>query len=238
MKTKIKGKKPFIKWSMQWEKAKNEINFDQVLKTWKKGLPPDTKRLDWEKKLGYRKNSKDGEDRGEQVHERALLGPKGSISFKKIITPSGKALPFVGIYNDMRCAQDFHHSKVPGQTIADAFGVLIQKDKARPIAVEIKVTNANPWYALVENLKQVKLMRFNEPNLNKFLKGINLPNAKGTWGMVLAPRKYYNKKNYVEAKRLLSQLKKYTEARVAFCTTDDLKTKGHINIIASNWEID
>lgn len=236
MKT-IKGYTPFMAWSQEWETAKSSYNIASVIKVWGKEVPKDAKRLTWKKELGYRKNTKDGHERGEQKYEKALLGGKGELSFKTLITKTGKAYPFIGLYNDMRCAQDFHKSKATGQTIADAFGLLQCRRNSRPISVEVKVTANDPFYALVENLKQIKLMRFNEGNLNKFLSECNLQQSKGTWGIVLAPGKYFKKKTFDKAKDLLRELKRSTEARVAFCSYDSLISDGQIKIIESNWDI-
>ena len=234
---KVKGHLPFQKWSSKWDsakKAKGEV--EAIIDLWKQPVPDCAKRLNWKLELGYRKTHK-GLPCGEQKIEKQLLGSKNHFSFRKLVIKGNTSHTFIGVYNDMRCAPDYGSKKTIGQVIADAFGLILDdKGVIRPICVEVKVTDANPWFALVENLKQVKLMRFNEKELNRFLSELHLPNAKGTWGIVLAPETYYtkHKEALAQAKKLLVELKSRTEARIAFCTSDNLP-QNEIKVKCSNW---
>ena len=242
----LKSSRRLKEWSDEWQDAMEMTgDIERVIKLWSRPIPEHWRRARWKPEYGYRKIPKGGKDRGEQVIEKDLLAPKGEVSLRAIsgYGPVGGAW-FLGIYNDMRLASDFRTKKAPGQVIADAFGLLVVGKKARPICVEVKIKDKNSWYAVVENLRQVRLLRRNEKNLRKFLKGIGalgglrLPSAKGAWGMVLAPAEFFehDKKTGVwgHTRDLLLALRK-TEARVCLASTADLQAYKSIRIIAGNW---
>lgn len=127
-----------------------------------------------------------------------------------------------------------------GQIIADAFAAITVKRKTHPLLVEIKTNANNCWYALVENLLQVRLARACENELCTRFEAAAGAKFKGAWGMVLAPNEYYTNegtsKGLEESMDLLAELKEKTEARVAFCGADALRS-GEITIIKSNWDL-
>lgn len=236
-----KGHEIYKSWSASWKEAMKQDDIEKVLALWRKPVPTGFHREHWKEDIGYRKNDK-GRKKGEQIIEAQLLGEKGKLSNRIVKTPKGE-YQFIGIYNDMRAAQDFGKAKTEGQVIADAFGLLILKKDIHPVVVEVKINNEDCWYALVENLKQIKLMRANEKNINSFLSILNpthsLPHAKGTWGMVLASRGYYEKKGKLPlCKQLLERLKaEKVEARVALCSYDNLAQNNTVDVVVSNWPI-
>ncbi|MFH1021771.1 MAG: hypothetical protein V1809_00105 [Planctomycetota bacterium] len=231
--------KSLIDWSNAWiSLMKSPGEYKEVIEQWQEPIQPCWKRKFWKVELGYRKNSE--KDRGEQKHERALLGRKGCIGFKTIALRGGQ-YPFLGIYSDMRLASDFRERKARGQFIADAFGITYIGGRWHPLAVEVKDTNQNVWYAIVENLRQIRMLRANETNMNAFLSEIGLDKANGAWGMVLAPRKYYERckrdgnKSWECSIKLLSELKK-KNARICLAITDNLDD-GKIEVIEGNWSV-
>jgi hypothetical protein len=84
--------------------------------------------------------------------------------------------------------------------------------------------------AVVENLIQTRLARFNLNNIEHYaikrsLRDHNLQSARGAWGLVLAPRKYFdqNLTRFEATLKLIQELKERTRARIILAATDDLK---------------
>jgi hypothetical protein len=98
-------------------------------------------------------------------------------------------------------------------------------------ATATKITDADPWFAVVENLIQTRLARFNLNNIEHYaiklsLRDHNLQSARGgAWGLVLAPRKYFdqNSTRFEATLKLIQELKERTRARIILAATDDLK---------------
>lgn len=204
----MKNKK-FSEWSAAWKKLRvfsSENLIDGVLSMWK--VPPPIKglRVTWEMLEGFRKKTSEA---GEKKVERLLLGDQEK---KSIIVRKGReSIELVTIYQNFATAQVKR-----GQVIADCFGLIRVKQVEHPIAIEVKVGANDPWYAAVENLQQIKLMRSNVKNIgNSFAeKGAS---AKGAWGMIVAPKDYYKKATYRQSCMLLDRINtKKTEARIMF----------------------
>jgi len=124
-----------------------------------------------------------------------------------------------------------------GQVIADAFGVLKIDKCTRPLMIEVKVTANDPWFALVENLQQIRLARACARKIQEFvLKSSKERVARGVWGLILAPESYYTKHaaSLEKCRILLDALKQSSRARVAFGHSDYL-ADDQIKIIAHNW---
>jgi hypothetical protein len=167
------------------------------------------------------KKSKDGSDRGEQKIER-LLFTRSSIT---IVREKGTALSLKVTDHNFPLAKQ---SK--GQVLCDAFGFIEHDRRYHPVAIEVKTTNANPWFAVVENLIQICLARFNLNNIEQHAIQHSVANKKfdkvrGTWGLVLAPSKYFNlnRQNLGATLKLIQELKRRTQARIILVATDDLK---------------
>ena len=195
-------------------------------------MPRRWEREVWEGELGYRKRSA---DKGEQCTEKELFirGTKGFELF--FSRPQPNAVCRVeAIYHNMPLA-----NQRKGQVLADAFGVLGIAKSVRPIFIEVKATANNPWFALVENLQQIRLARACAKRIQAFVNNrTNHLVEKGVWGLILAPKDYYKKHadNLALCQPLLAALKQKTYARVAFGTSDLLKD-GKIEIVASNWSV-
>jgi len=222
----------FKTWSEKFKNCRKDIgNIEGVLNCWRSAIPTDWKRERWAASFGYRKNSK-GDDRGEQVIERELLGQKGQWKLLKIEHKTLKSNSLISFYHNFPLAKF-----KSGQVIADAFGLVHIGKIYHPLVIEVK-TNANDcWFALVENLQQIKMARANEVYLKTFLGKIHAPSAKGTWGLVVAPRSFYEKNDNClsSCKKLLKTLKENTEARIAFAHSGKLE-EDRIEIVCSNWE--
>jgi hypothetical protein len=178
-------------------------------------------RVGWSHALGYRKKSKNGSDRGEQKIER-LLFTRSPIA---IVREKATSLSLKVTDHNFPLAKQ---SK--GQVLCDAFGFIENGRRYHPVAIEVKTTNANPWFAVVENLIQIRLARFNLNNIEQHaiqhsLANEKFTNVRGAWGLVLAPSKYFNlnQQNLGATLNLIQELIRRTQARIILAETDDLK---------------
>lgn len=222
-------KMSFEEWSRKWKAARKAIGaVESVMDLWSMtNVPTGWERQTWRMGMGYRKRSKNGTDRGEQNIERMFLGAKNQINLHRL-KQGRSSCPILALYHNMPMANQRR-----GQVIADAFAVLEFKGRFQPLAVEIKWDANDCWFALVENLQQIKMLRRNVRYLNSF---INIPDSKGVWGMVLAPSKYYeiNKDSLHACQPLLDRLKE-KRARVLFACSDELHAHS-ITSVAGNWD--
>jgi hypothetical protein len=202
-----------------------ETAIKQVLAYYSQGIAESevAQRQGWSHVLGYRKQSKDGLDRGEQQIERLLF----DRSPVEIVRGNGRCL-LLRITD-----HNFPLSKQrKRQVLCDALGFIQHRRKYHPIAIEVKSTNANPWLAVVENLIQIRLARFNLNNIEQRaikhgLVNKRLQKARGAWGLVLAPRQYFSRQptHRDAAVKLIQELKIKTEARIILASTDDLSER-------------
>lgn len=221
-------KPTYDQWSADFKQLKdfksptqNEINL--VIKYYK-GNPPPSKSLrsQWEHDLGFRKMVVAGMDRGEQEIERLLLGSRGEIKTIRVekatesleLRLSDHNFPFAALRR--------------GQVISDAFGYHKSRNDFRPVAIEVKVRDGSPWLAVVENLIQVRLARRNFKNIEehgrvKVLKTLPPRKVRGAWGLVVAPRSYYDKATIGITRKLIDQLKEETNARIMLATIGEKK---------------
>lgn len=178
--------------------------------------------------LGFRKNT--NEDKGEQKIERQLLGPRDTEREHQLVI-QGKCYRLQALRHNIALSKYRSH-----QVIADALGTVLVSGKLHPLAIEIKETQGNCWSAVVQNIQQVRMLRNNHNSIKRQFKTYG-----GAWGMVLAPRRYYNKdlKSVAKAIELLKRLKKDTELRVALCYSDALDSDvvgvKTIESFYSNW---
>ena len=220
----------FQTWSAAWKKARHTIGDIDNIVALIGGMPThEWKRDQLVGVLGFRKNTK--MDKGEQVIERQFLGCKGTVEhhFLKI---QSRCYELNGLHHNAALSK--HQS---GQVIVDALGMVKVAGKWHPLAIEVKVTHGNCWSAVVQNIQQVKMLRNNHKNIKCQLK-----TSGGEWGMVLAPRCYYNKHPDAVNRSidLLKRLKKETKLRVALCYSDGLMSKNTagvktIECFYSNW---
>ena len=235
-----KGNPPFEEWSRQWKAARKSEHIEhykEILDLWApQNIPRKWHRDDWAGDLGFRKKTKEDTHRGEQKIEKFLLGDEGTYKTLDIHDSQDRT---VGKLHSL-----YHNAALinqrSGQVIADVFGVICLGNKRHPAMIEVKVTDQHPWYALVENLFQVRLARACEPRIRAIVeKKWKIRIGQGAWGIVLAPREYFENRKHQEQNRpacreLLRSLKANTKARVAFATSDHL-ANGFIQIIESNW---
>jgi hypothetical protein len=121
--------------------------------------------------------------------------------------------------------------------IADVCGVLMTEKRVRPLFIEVKVAANNPWFALIENLQQIRLARACAHKIQAFVHQNSKHRVeRGVWGLILAPERYYAKhrKNLAQCELLLGAMKQNSRARVAFGISDFL-AEGQIKIVAQNW---
>jgi hypothetical protein len=119
-----------------------------------------------------------------------------------------------------------------GNIIADLFGI---DGLGSPVAGEIKITHKNPWYAVVECVEQVALLRVDRKHLSGWLHkelGENI-RGRGAWGVVIAPKDYWKKKERQAAERLVKELNDKTKIRIC-CACYDQGTDFNLNNIFLN----
>jgi hypothetical protein len=220
----------FDTWSRRWKDERKHNNPAEIIKLWRDPLPRGWARENWRGKVGYRKQS---DHRGEQVTENKLFASHHK-QFQLLWSDSQREhdVSVQAIYHNMPLA-----NQRSGQVIADAFGILRVGEKARPLFIEVKQTADNPWFALVENLQQIRLARACADQIRTFtVSRSKLSVEPGVWGLILAPNSFY-KKHSISLERcrsLLGELKRRTTARVAFGSSDSL-VGGKISIVADNW---
>ena len=116
-----------------------------------------------------------------------------------------------------------------GNVIADLFGL---DEIGSPVAGEVKMTHKGPWYATVECAAQVVLMRGDRKGLRKYLRGKlgEKLRAKGAWGIVVAPPKYYERKQaeLTKVKKLIERLQKNTEVRICCVSFEPSAADGEV----------
>jgi len=110
-----------------------------------------------------------------------------------------------------------------GNVFTDLFGL---DKKNSPVCGEVKIKADNPWSAVVQCSEQVALLRsdrkFFSENIrakNKAIKGT------GTWGLIIAPPKYWDKREITVAKRLVKRLREKTKVRICCVSYDDTALK-------------
>jgi hypothetical protein len=196
------------------------------------GQHAQAQRVGWSHVLGYRKNPKDGLDRGEQKIER-LLFERSPI---EIVCEKGRSVSLIVTDQNFPLARQSR-----GQILCDALGFVDHGGRHHPVVIEVKTTDADPWFAVVENLIQIRLARFNYNTIERHaikrsLAGNNPQSARGTWGLVLAPQKYFdrNSARREAALKLIQELKNRTRARIILATTDDLR-QGRLNWIEGSY---
>jgi hypothetical protein len=210
-------------WAGLWQEARDDKSYNckRVLDVWRID-PADycrTPEYWWNLAFGYRKQS--SSDAGEKEFERALLENEGLAYL--INAGNDKSVKLKIKLQNVALA-----NQKKGQTITDCLGVLYDnRGRKHPVAIEVKKRANDPWYAVVENLQQVRLMRSSVKELKKYFKGkVSIDNVKGACGMILAPEEYYTKNkgraegSYRAACRLCNYMKEKgrTEARITIAS--------------------
>jgi hypothetical protein len=190
----------------EWDRIWKEIQIDtegrlytsaNILDHWKKIPDKAYLRKGWPsmddkphiRHLGYRKTSKPGKESvGEKGIERRLLGDRGKVKIHYLENGD----------ESLRLQVSFHNmglgtARGPSQKIIDCFGVIDIGNKHFATAIEVKVDNERPWYAVIENLIQVQMLKANLENLQQYFG--NPPLSFGTLsdalGIVIAPEPYF-----------------------------------------------
>lgn len=213
----------FSEWSENWKSLKsrkgNPEDIVDVIKQWKRLPPSQALGRVFPKHTGFRKHT--ATLKGEQEIESRLLGlQNGKPPIHEISGASVSNLAVCAIFHNFAVAK-LSGQSTKGQVIADAFGVLRIGKKYHPLSIEVKKTDGNCWRAVVQNLQQVRFLRFWGVDLRRSLASRSadfVPSGTplgGAWGMVLAPPDYWQeKKLFTQAKALLERLPKANRARV------------------------
>lgn len=107
-------------------------------------------------------------------------------------------------------------TKKSGNWITDCLALFRVGKCNHPLAIEVKINANNPWYAVVENLQQVRMLRGNVKNIQADFASVrDILDFKGAWGMVLTddPR-YFEKNETAAALPLIQRMVETSEARV------------------------
>lgn len=116
--------------------------------------------------------------------------------------------------------------------IVDLFGL---DDKNSPVCGEVKITADNPWSAVVQCTEQVALLRSDRAFLRNDLRAKAQKDIRGVgaWGLVIAPPKYWNKKEFHVAKSLVEYLRSKTMVRICCVSYPELlyEDKVFLNVI-------
>src|SRR6266436_3902903 len=172
----------FREWSRAWTDARKQLWDNKlILDLWSANIPGDWRRKDWQGCWGYRKISKKGaEQKGEKGTERELLGERGTLRLLRLKRNEHE-------YAIISAYHNFPLTKIKsGQVVSDVLGIVLA-DGLRPLLVEVKVNANDPWYALVECLKQVRLARADDSRICKHLNKVVTKVEEGVWGLVVAP---------------------------------------------------
>lgn len=169
--------KAFEEWSTAFKKAR-DANGDvkKVINAFGKRIPGNWKYRKWKGEVGYRKS---GRVVSEKQIEHDLLGAAGTSRMLRLVERgrNHREYPIIAIYHALPLA-----NPGPGQVIADALGVVMDSNgHLHPLLIEVKVTDSNPWFALVECLQQVKMARANENNFQESQASYQ-PNAQRSLG--------------------------------------------------------
>jgi hypothetical protein len=175
----------FNAWSAEWKGERKKIDNANISRLWQQPMPRGWERNIWEGKLGYRKRS---DNKGEKCTERKLFDGKSKVlMFSDQETNAEYRIR--AIYQNMPLA-----NQRKGQVIADAFGVLETGKSVRPLFIEVKVAANDPWFALVENLQQIRLARACAHKIQDFVQANSKHRVeRGVWGLILAPESYYKR---------------------------------------------
>lgn len=199
----------------EWERRINDI-----IALWPQQPPGTWQRTEYQIsnqcKPGctYRRGDKARPNPGEHQIEHSLISGE-TINFLDA------KYRFVPITNAFPCVTDVSGGRGANVEV-DLLGILEAGDVAHPLICEIKDDANNPWYAVVENLRQLKLFLSN--------KQVNLPFLKSRYegtrpfssplGIVIAKSGYFSKpgqkvNSFKAAEILIDRLKaKHSDARV------------------------
>lgn len=114
-----------------------------------------------------------------------------------------------------------------GNIIVDLFGL---DDRDSPVCGEVKITANNPWSAVVQCVEQVALLRSDRAFLRNNLRTKAQKDIRGVgaWGLVIAPPKYWDKKEFHAAKRLVEYLRSKTMVRICCVSYPKLLNEGQV----------
>jgi hypothetical protein len=194
----------FETWSNGWRDLRKftpERTIEEVLEMWRKPTPKECiNPLDYVE--GERKNFQ--RPRGEQHIERWLLRNQPVQLETNDSTP--RHFPLFTYFQNAGLA-----NKKRGNRIVDCLGLLKSQRKQHPLAVEVKVGANTPWYAVIENLQQIRMLQFNVANVEKRFRevfatrgwGSTKADFRGGWGLVLAASEsYFSKAKVGEMEKL------------------------------------
>jgi hypothetical protein len=201
--------RPFVGYG--WDAARKSVgNIDAVLTLIGKGMP----NIRGKRKRGYPfhlyGDQRRSATRGEGKIEALLLRKEIALS------KDGKVL---GCVRFLANAAGLGARK-QGNVIADLFGL---DEKGTPVAGEVKIRHRDPWYSVVECAEQVALLRADRKHLKVWLREQLHKDIRGvgSWGMVIAPERYWEKKEREAAFKLVDDLRKETKIRICCISYKD-----------------
>ncbi len=229
------NREKFKAWSKAWKDLRKcPGKIDAVLEMYKKTPSHDWLRESWDAPVGYRKRRR---GHGEQKIEELFLPPGPDSNGKHLSLLKTDPLSKIKVTG---IAHNFPMARFrAGQVIADCTGFIRCGKRLHPLTVEVKVSRSagDSWFAAVENLQQIQMLRSNVKVVEKYWGTKTWNEARGSWGMVLAPDMFYKKcKNFHHTLELLELVHKKTKARIILATWDRLAKKEElINYIGGYW---
>lgn len=196
-----------------WDAARNNVGrIEDVLALIGKGMP----NIRGKRNRGYPfqlyGDQRRGSLRGEGKIEALLLRKKSNL-FKdgKIVSRVRFLANAAGL-----------GSRKKGNVVADLFGL---DGRGAPVAGEIKITDRDPWYAVVECAEQVALLRADRKNLKVWLREELYEDilGAGSWGVVIAPERYWEKRESKAAFKLVDALREKTKIRICCVSYSDAR---------------
>jgi hypothetical protein len=209
----------YREWSAQWALGRQytgvrisektlPARIASVINLWNMGMPLAWERGNWTflRQRGFR--------RGDERHPQPEHGLEKKLFGLSVWEVRGGALP---MHLRPELNEISFGNQGAGQRKIDVLALLEVGDKTTPLAIEMKGKSTNNcWFAVVENLQQLRLLRSYPPSLlalNPWLKPFEQLPLSQSRGMVLAPPAFFDTKgqkqnSFRQAKELVSALRK------------------------------
>ncbi len=174
---------------------------EKILAHWQRPIPAPWQRGDDARLLTgrYQRGDADAPRNGEHAIELAILGAVPGLSFLGWTVVDG--------VNAVTQSRDAGGGR-RGNVEADLLLLLRHGDNYALALCEVKSAANDPWYAVVENLRQCKLLVSGAPVRDLFQRRLPhpIPAQLPVIGAVVAPRAFYARESLIHAQRLIPAL--------------------------------
>ena len=187
---------------------------------WKRG--PDARLLDPQRRYTRSNGGPATRRTGEHALEYELLGPSPAVRVTNCL-----GQPLIDGINAVPLTKDAAGGR-RGNVEADMLLLTASTQDHRLLLVEVKVTSDNAWYAVVENLRQLRLFRLSTETRRIFHArntDLHLPSALPIHGVVLAPQSFYHapgkkSRSIAPAQELLRRAREAFDANATLAVWD------------------